>query len=104
MKMSDSLKTIKARVAAILERYPETRDSDKLLWLAYMNLNHNLKGVLGVQSYQYLKELIMSDDVPSTESIRRVRQKIQENGLYRGKQRQYRIHESEMVRNWARGK
>ena len=36
--------SIKDKVAYLLENYPATRDSDKMLWLAFMTIFRGLKG------------------------------------------------------------
>ena len=41
--MIKDLITIKDKVNYLLEKYPETRDSDKLLWLGYLVVYCNLK-------------------------------------------------------------
>lgn len=84
MNMSESLSTIKERVGKLLELYPELRDSDKLLWLAYLNLVHGLKDTIGSDAYFKLKSVVMDEHTPTMESIRRVRQKFQEEGQYVG--------------------
>jgi hypothetical protein len=101
MKMSESLKTVKDKVGEILKDQPETRDSDKLLWLAYMNEFHNMREVVGEKAYLFLENLILSESTPTMESIRRVRQKYQESGLYVGKHRDDRIKEAESVEDWV---
>jgi hypothetical protein len=57
-----------------LEKFPELRDSDKkLTWVIWGSLGF----LYGVPPYQHLtKEAFMK--APSTETIRRTRQKIQE--------------------------
>lgn len=69
------LKTAKGRVQEILRKYPHTRDSDWWLLIRYLQEWHpELKLFI---NYQELK------NVPMSETIRRVRQKIQnEEGLY----------------------
>ena len=101
--MEESLRTIKDKVAFILETYPSTRDSDKYLWLSYLTNFHGLKSVLGNNGDAYADfiQLILDKDTPTMESIRRVRQKLQEKGLYVGENRSERIEESRKVRAWA---
>lgn len=100
MKMLDSLKTCKDKVGYVLEEYPVVRDSDKLLWLAYLCKFHGLQETLGTIGYQKLKKLIMNDSTPTMESIRRIRQKYQENGQFVGENRAERIAESEKVKEY----
>lgn len=98
MRMSEGLETCKDKVGFILSEYVSTRDSDKMLWLAYLVMFHDLKGILGKESYEKLKTLIMSENTPTMESIRRIRQKYQEGGMYAGNGRKARLEESEVVR------
>jgi len=101
MRMIDGLRTIKDIVGKLLNDYPVLRDSDKLLWLAYLNYRHELRSIIGEEAYIKLKTVIMHEDTPTMESIRRIRQKYQENGLYVGEKRQERLVESECVKDWA---
>lgn len=101
MKMTESLTTIKEKVEKILKEFPKTRDSDKLLWIAYMVIYHDLKHVLGEKSYQYFKMMLLDENVPTMESVRRVRQKLQESGNYIGSCRETRLIESNSVKAWS---
>src|SRR3972149_11755512 len=94
--------TIKDRIGNLLEVYSELRDSDKKLWLAYLNRYHGLRDrVNSAKSpYEALRNIFLSDDTPSFESIRRVRQKYQEAGLFVGENRKERLNESKKVREW----
>lgn len=49
-----------------------------------------------------LSEILLASDTPTSESIRRVRQKFQESGLYVGTKRAQKMEEAENVRLWAR--
>lgn len=100
MEMIEGLKTCKDKVREIMEKYPVTRDSDKLLWLAYMVKHHGLREKLGNTAYEVLKEVFMSEETPAMESIRRVRQKIQEQEL-QGKLMAERLEQSSEVEKWA---
>ena len=102
MRMSYDLVTAKDRVEHILSRYPDTRDSDKLLLIAYWCVFHGLKDVLGEEKYLEFKKFILNDAVPTMESLRRVRQKFQENGMYCGEKREMRIEESGVVKEMIR--
>jgi hypothetical protein len=101
MKMTESLNTIKDKVEDILKSFPQTRDSDKLLWLAYLVIHHDLKATLGDEAYNSFKAILLNDDTPTMESVRRVRQKLQESGQYVGEKRADRMKESESVREWS---
>lgn len=72
--------TIKKRVEEALTKYPETRDSDKYLirvvwWLIKPEACKEMEG-------EWWLNLKAMDELPSAESIRRTRQKLQEAGLY----------------------
>src|SRR5690554_2639492 len=70
-------KSIRDNVRDILEQYPETRNSDKLLILKYWELVDKLP----MHSMSRLKEAFVLNST-STESIRRARQLIQESGEF----------------------
>ena len=99
--VSESVVTIKDRVGFLLENYSVLRDSDKLLWLAYLNMEYGMQHKIGLEAYAKLKEIIMDEDTPTMESIRRVRQKYQEEGLFVGEKRSKRLKEADRVKEWA---
>lgn len=101
--MKSELNKTKEKVSYLLEAYPETRDSDKLLILGYFCIFHNLMNLIGPEAYERLKAVILSDDVPSFESIRRVRQKLNQEGQYIGKSYKPRQDAAGEVREWALG-
>ena len=69
------LKTTKERVRYIMERYPETRNDDFYLYLMYLRLFvPELSRYIGFIPYELIRK------APRPETIRRVRQKIQEAG------------------------
>lgn len=71
METTTKLATIETRVERLMERYPETRSNDRLLIEAYLFKYH------GVTSFcQYRKD----SDLPTIESITRLRRKIQKAG------------------------
>jgi len=72
------LKTVKDRVMYILSKYPETRNNDLYLWLIYVRtFEPELSKYIKFIPYDVLKKAV------SFETIRRVRQKIQnEMGMY----------------------
>lgn len=51
--------------------------------------------------YDVLKGIVLNKGTASMESLRRVRQKFQENGLYVGTKRKNKLDESELVSKWA---
>lgn len=69
--MSDNLTKVTQMVWHILDKYPETRSSDrKLILYVYAEF-------YGINLYESFHDVIMRDDLPSFKSIRRTRQKIQ---------------------------
>lgn len=101
MRMVESLTTIKDTVGELLDNYPVLRDTDKLLWLAYLNYKHDMRNTIGEDAYQKLKNIIMDENTPTMETIRRIRQKFQQNGMYLGEKRQEKLAEAENVKEWA---
>jgi len=99
MKFINDLISCKDRVMYILENWEDTRDSDKLLYLAYMNLFHNLREDITCSDnpYKILKERTM--EAYSFDTIRRNRQLIQAKGLFQGKHRKEKEAEGEITRN-----
>lgn len=96
--MIKHIKTTKHRVYKLLEDYPTLRDCDKKLWLAYMNTYHGLRDHCDYMSF---KKMLLDPKTPTMESVRRVRQKIQENGEFVGERRQQRMEEAKEVKQWA---
>jgi hypothetical protein len=84
---------IKDKVGNLLEEFPASRDDDKLLWLLYLRRFCNLPD----EGWDILHNILAKDSTPAMESIRRIRQKFQENGNYVGEKRQKRLEESEAV-------
>lgn len=70
-------------VSHILELYPETRDCDRLLYLAYIAIFFDVKKKLGPENYALIKRVVQEGFHYS--SIMRTRQKLQHHGLFRGK-------------------
>lgn len=76
----EQIEKVKDRVEHILEAYPQTRNSDKLLWLAYMSMFGEIKEVMDDRTYQSFKKLLMDEKTPTFESLSRCRRKLQESG------------------------
>lgn len=92
--MLKDMKQVKILVRRALEDYPRTRDSYPQLFAIiyqYLGVHHKV-------SYVELMKLIDKDELPSLESIRRSRQKIQEGGEFPGKNRKKRIKHSKEIR------
>lgn len=67
----DKLKKVKDMVLFELENRPETRDSDRVL------ISKVYEDFFGIKNEPFF-EVLMRDDVPNFESIRRCRAKVQE--------------------------
>lgn len=98
MDFFEGYETVYDRVRNVLVRYPETRDSDKLLCLAIYSLGYGLKS--HASSYEDLRAWLLSSEVPTFETITRARRKIQEKeeGL-RGKNYIDRQQKSDIARD-----
>ena len=67
----DRLKKVKDMVVFELENRPETRDSDRIL------IRNIYADFFGIKNEPFC-EVVMRDDLPNFESIRRCRAKVQE--------------------------
>lgn len=67
------IKTVEENVKTLLKLWPELRSSDKMLIAAYYRQFHN------VTTFQ---QFAIDTSLPSTETIRRTRQKIQARGEF----------------------
>ena len=71
--MSSELNTLAQKVEAVLKKYPDTRDDDR-------HLIQTLLGVYyGVDYFTPFGAVLKNRNLPSFESIRRARQRIQEH-------------------------
>lgn len=87
--------TVKGEVERVLRDFLPTRDDDKLLLLEVWR-------ACGLELPLHVRNKIL-DEMPSPESVRRIRQKFQESGQYRGMNRGARKAEQENMKVWARG-
>ena len=103
--MIKDLKKVKHQVPYVLERVPEARDDDKVLWLAVMvqfyGLRKDINNFLH-EPYLAFKGWFLGKKIPSMESVRRVRQKVQEKGQFRGTKWRKRHAEEKKVREWVK--
>ena len=84
MSIVTQLTTSKDRIEFLLKNYPSLRDDDKKLWISYLVMFHGLQDILMMpQPFDALCNLLLTQDVVKAESIRRVRQKLQEQGSYK---------------------
>ena len=94
--LSDLIK-VRDKVKHILELVPAARDSDKILWLAYNERFTDIELHIGKMSS--FRAWLLSNDVPTFESLSRARRKVQE--LYpelQGQLRSKRKEEAELIR------
>ena len=73
----NQMKTIKDKVRALLNRFPDVRDSDSHLVATFYFYELGEGKVKSMTGYQVLEELAKGK-LTNAESIRRVRQKLQE--------------------------
>lgn len=92
---------VQDRVTFLLERYPEVRDSDKLLWLAYNCHFNNLKEVTYTGKYENFKSWLLREEVPVFESLSRARRKIQETRKDLAGEKTKRLIEEKKVRSYT---
>jgi hypothetical protein len=102
--MLSDIKTVQGKVQHLLEKHEVLRDDDHLLFIAYMNVFHGMRKLLGEEAYVKLRTLLLDKRTPKFEAIRRSRQKIQEGGVFLGKTRPKRLTEEENVRQYFREK
>lgn len=80
LKEFDSTKN---RVEFLLKNYKSLRSNDTKLWISYLVMYHNLQASLTAHDpCTTFCDLVLNENVPNMETIRRVRQKLQENGAY----------------------
>lgn len=97
--MLKDLNKVQDRVEDILIKYPECRDSDKLLWLAYNCIYNDLKENLF--GYQAFKTWLLKNNIPMFESLSRARRKIQEHNKDLQGNIEVRREEEKLVKDWS---
>lgn len=91
------------RVEMLLLKYEQIRDDDKMLWLAYCSQFCSLKQ--NMSDYEKFKSWLLSNKVPTFESLSRARRKIQEhNPLTRGKHYKVKQESAQTIADWAVGR
>jgi hypothetical protein len=85
------------QVEQILKTSVECRDSDMILWLAYCANHHQLIQVLGMDAFNKLKKFMRDFDVPTVETVGRIRRKFQEVGMYKNENPEQRKVEAKAV-------
>ena len=88
-------------VWGILRDQPKTRDSDKLLLLAYWQFECGAQNIdESTTPWGEFKKLLMSKDTYQPATIIRTRAKIQEGGYMWGKNRQMRLDRAEKIKDY----
>lgn len=82
----------KDRVAHILDKYKETRDCDRLLFVTYLEVYHDVDKA-------GLRKVMTDISTPSMETLRRHRQLFQQKGLYVGNSQESRHNKALRIRN-----
>ena len=82
------------------ERVKAITSSPKLLIIKYLSEFHGPENGLKIETYYTLLRIL--EDAPSLETIRRLRQRFQEDGLYMGTKRLKRLEEEKRVRQVVR--
>lgn len=92
------IKKVKAKVENMLCKYPETRNNDMVL---IFKLYKKYYGITKKTLLLDVLKLIYNNELPCFESIRRTRQKIQEEGNYRPRRdiKNYRIQKRLSVKD-----
>lgn len=72
----------KHNVEQMLKKYPSARRSDQLLYLAYLEDICGLSKAIGAKPYLKLLAFFRKNDVPSMDTVGRIRRKFQEQGQY----------------------
>lgn len=76
-RLKEKLRTVKERVEYLLDKYPNARNSDLYLIILYLRYFTELGQYIKYIPYEIIKQY---DGI--TETVRRMRQKIQEEGRY----------------------
>jgi len=100
MKLLPEMSQVKDRVKALLEKHPHLRDSDNKLIATIWKFDLLKIGIRPrLANAEYFLELYSKEKLTNAETIRRVRQKIQEeNPDLRGTVNEARQKEGEEVR------
>ena len=99
--MLNHLLNNKELVTSVLIRHENTRNNDKLLWLAVMVKKWGLKDLLGETNYKKFRALLLQERIPTFESISRLRRKIQEQRPELSGDKRQREEEAERIKEWS---
>jgi hypothetical protein len=93
------MKTIKERVKYLLDTFPHLRDNDFKLIATYYKFEVGDTKLSAMSGLDFL-QMFANGDLPHSESIRRVRQKLQEDNDYlKGENYKQRQRDSEEIKN-----
>ena len=102
---SDNMRSTKDKVRYVLENHPNTRNSDaELIIMVWWCFNRDAFQTINGKWYIQVQEILYLD---KPETIRRVRQKFQEQGKYVGEIKEERLQRAENIRktindfNWS---
>lgn len=91
-----------AKVFEILRDFSETRDSDKLLWLKFLELQCAAKEINNSDDpWNSFRQILLNDKTRTMATVIRCRAKIQEKGYFLGEKKQERYIRAEGVSQWA---
>jgi hypothetical protein len=102
MGTAKEIRNHKHRVEKILKKYSSTRDCDKKLYLAFLEDECGLSNTIGANAFFKLLEFFKQENVPTMDSVGRVRRKFQEQGLYVGQAKAARDAQQEAVKEAIR--
>ena len=92
------MKTIKERVKYLLDTFPHLRDDDFKLIATYYKFEVGYDALDSMSGLDFL-QMFANSEVPHSESIRRVRQKLQEDNDYlKGENYKQRQRDSEEMK------
>ena len=100
--MIDDLHKVESKVNYLLSKYPQTRDSDKMLWLAYNVKFNSLKESIGKDAYLAFRKWLLSKETPVFESLSRARRKVQARDKDLEGDKNKRLAEADQVKTWSR--
>lgn len=101
--MLKEIDSIKETVEFLMLNFEEYRTDDRKLYFGVLDHLFGFKTKLGRDHYKMVKEAILNG--PPPESIRRTRQKIQEDGQLMGSNRKAMMEESKVMRKaFGRGR
>lgn len=85
MTASKHLSVNKSHVEDALKKYPNTRTSDKMLYAAVLEDSFELSSYIGSTAYLKLCKFLSKPEVPSMETVARIRRRFQADGQYDAK-------------------